>query len=115
GGDERAEAQRRRSGGEPGERGPGVVGDVAGLVRLRDVVVGAEERVDTVLLAGVGERAPVLPGDALLALDHQRDAHAAAILRASSISGTRSAPNRAHRPRRPPTRRRSAATAARSR
>ena len=45
------------------------------LVRLRDVVVGAEERVDPVLLARVGEGAPLLPGDALLALDHQRDAH----------------------------------------
>jgi hypothetical protein len=41
-----------------------------------------------VLLARVGERAPVLPRDALLALDHQRDAHRA-ILRAGSSSAIR--------------------------
>ena len=75
GGDERPEAQRRRAGGERRDRRPRVVRDVRVLVRLRDVVVGAEERVDAVLLAGVRERAPLFPGDALLALDHQRDAH----------------------------------------
>ena len=73
--DERPEAERRRARREPGERRPGVVRDVPGLVRLRDVVVGAEERVDPVRLARVREVAPLLPGDALLALDHQRDAH----------------------------------------
>ena len=41
----------------------------------REVVVGAEERLEPVLLTGVGEREPVVPGGALLALDHQCDAH----------------------------------------
>ena len=89
--DERPEAQRRRARGEARERRPGVVRDVPGLVRLRDVVVGAEERVDPVLLAGVGEVAPLLPGDAFLALDHQGDAHRAilrgAILRGRHVKG----------------------------
>jgi hypothetical protein len=87
--DERAEAQLGRACGEAGKRRPGVVRDVAALVRLRDVVVGTEERVDPVLLARVGECAPLRPGDALLALDHQRDAHRA-ILRASSNVGRQS-------------------------
>ena len=77
GGDERPEPERRRPRGEPRQRRPGVVRDIAVLVRLRDVVVGAEERLDAVLLARIRERAPLLPGDALLALDHQRDAHRA--------------------------------------
>ena len=75
GGDERAEPKPRRACGERSDRRPGVVRDVRALVRLRDVVVGAEQRVDAVRLAGLRERAPLLPGHALLPLDHQRDAH----------------------------------------
>ena len=44
-------------------------------VGLGEVVVGAEERLDAVLLARARERQPVLPGDPLLSLDHQRQAH----------------------------------------
>ena len=59
-----------------GDRRPRVdAADVAGLVALRDVVVGAEERLDAVLLTRVREGAPVLPGHALLALDHERHPH----------------------------------------
>ena len=56
--------------------------------RLRDVVVGAEERVDAVRLAGVGEGAPVLPGDALLALDHQREPASAGPTLHRSVAAT---------------------------
>jgi tetratricopeptide (TPR) repeat protein len=66
------ELERRR---EPGEHGPRV-GRLAVLVpQQAGVVVGAEQRLDPVPLAGGGEREPLLPGDALLALDHQGDAH----------------------------------------
>ena len=75
GGDERAEAEGRCPRSERGDRRPRVVRDVAGLVALRDVVVRAEERLDAVLLAGGGERAPVLPGHALLPLDHECEPH----------------------------------------
>src|SRR5262249_21842311 len=74
--DERPQLQLRRPLGEPGERRPRVE-DGARLLEARDVVVGAEERLDTVLLAGVGKRRPVIPGDALLALDHHGKAHEA--------------------------------------
>jgi hypothetical protein len=40
-------------------------------------VVGAEERLDPVLFAGLPEGEPVRPGHALLALDHQRQPHRA--------------------------------------
>ncbi len=46
-------------------------------------MVGAEERPDTVLLARVRERAPVLPGHAFLPLDHERELHRASV----SVSG----------------------------
>ena len=76
GGDERAEPERRRPRRERGDDGPRVVGDVRLLVALRDVMVGAEERPDAVLLTGVCEGAPLLPGDTLLAFDHQCQLHA---------------------------------------
>ena len=41
----------------------------------RAVVVGAEEPVEAGVLGRAREREPLLPGDALLALDHQADAH----------------------------------------
>ena len=40
-----------------------------------EVVVGAEQSFEADALGEVGERAPVAPGDALLALDHQTRAH----------------------------------------
>src|SRR3954447_19370327 len=113
--DQGPEAKRRRSRGEPGERRPRVVRDVAGLVRLRDVVVGAEERLDAVRLARVGEVAPLLPGDALLSFDHQCDAHAA-ILRARVSSRCASLPNsRLVTPRKIAARRRSCGATASAR
>src|SRR5439155_23450317 len=47
----------------------------AGGAPERRVVVGAEQALEPRLLAGSGEGPPVVPGDALLALDHQADAH----------------------------------------
>ena len=41
----------------------------------REVVVRAEEGLDARPLAGLGERQPVVPADALLALDHHGEAH----------------------------------------
>jgi hypothetical protein len=40
------------------------------------VMVGAKQRWDPMLLAGMGERQPLGPGHALLALDHQAKLHA---------------------------------------
>ena len=57
-----------------GDHRPGVERRTSRL-GLREVVVGAEERLDTVLLARLGEGEPVLPRHALLPLDHQRQAH----------------------------------------
>ena len=48
--------------------------------RRREVVIGAEEGLDPVLLARLCEREPVLPRHALLPFDHQRDAHAGILL-----------------------------------
>ena len=42
-----------------------------------DVVVRTEERLEPQPLSGLREREPVAPGDALLALDHQAEAHGA--------------------------------------
>jgi hypothetical protein len=44
------------------------------------VVVRAEEGGDPAALAGLGDRHPVLPGDVLLALDHQIDLHQASLV-----------------------------------
>jgi hypothetical protein len=74
GGDERAELQRRRACREARDRRPRIEHRPA-LVKARDVVIGTEERLDAVLFARVGERDPMLPGDALLAFDHQREPH----------------------------------------
>ena len=61
---------------ERGDHGPGVERGTARL-RLREVVVGAEQGLDAVLLARLGEGEPVLPRHALLPFDHQRQAHRA--------------------------------------
>jgi hypothetical protein len=72
--DERPELQLRRVCSEAGDRRPRIE-HVTRLVEARHVVVGAEQRLDSVLLACVGERDPVVPGDSLLPLDHQREPH----------------------------------------
>ena len=72
--DERAELERRRARREAGNRRPGVE-DGPILVRSRNVVVGAKERLDAACLARVGERDPVAPRDPFLTFDHQRQAH----------------------------------------
>jgi hypothetical protein len=75
--DERAEPKARRARREAGEDRPRVVRDRCVLVALRDVVVGAKERLDAAALAGLRERAPLLPGHVLLPLNHQCDPHGA--------------------------------------
>ena len=52
----------------------------------RQVVVGAEQRLDPAALARVGQRDPVLPGHVLLALDHQRDPHGARVIPSRAVS-----------------------------
>src|SRR6266545_3822086 len=74
--DERAELELGGPGREPRDRRPGVQ-DRPVLVGERDVVVGAEQRFDAVLLAGRRERDRVLPGHTLLAFDHEGQAHEA--------------------------------------
>ncbi len=41
-----------------------------------EVVIGAEEPIEARALSCVGERQPLVPGDVLLALDHQAEPHA---------------------------------------
>ena len=57
------------------DRRPGVERAALAAIVDREVVVGAEHRPHPVLLAGGGERLPVVPGHVLLALDHQADLH----------------------------------------
>ena len=72
---ERAQPQRRGHRGETGQRRPGI--ERAAFLRAHDgaVVVGAEQRLVPVLLARARERNPVVPGHALLALDHHAQPH----------------------------------------
>ena len=71
----RAEPDALGDRGQAGQRRPRVV-----RVRIgpddRRVVIRPEEAVEPVLLAEPGEPDPVLPGHALLPLDHQADLHA---------------------------------------
>src|SRR4029453_19448766 len=60
--------------------GPGVARAPLAPPHPRLVMVGAEQGLQPVLLAGPGERQPLLPGDVLLALDHQADPHAALLV-----------------------------------
>src|SRR5262249_23031277 len=67
----------------------------------REVVVGAEEPFEPAVLARAREREPLLPRDALLALDHEADAHAASLrvpprarLRAAAWAGSPRRPGR---------------------
>ena len=72
--DERAEANTLRDRREPGERRPGIERVGVGA-NDRRVVIGAEEALEPMLLREAGQAHPVVPGDALLPLDHQTDAH----------------------------------------
>ncbi len=87
--DHRPEADPLRDRGEPGERRPGVVGGGVGTDDRR-VVVGAEEALEPVLLGEAGETHPVVPGDALLPLDHETDPHQATTS-SGSVIGARQA------------------------
>src|SRR5581483_8269160 len=73
--DERAEADRARDRCEAADRAPGVECSVRVAAHDRAVVVGAEEGVELRVLRRACERDPLRPGDALLALDHQREPH----------------------------------------
>ncbi len=73
--DERSQAEVRGDRRQPGDRRPRVEGTAIGPAHHRQVVVGAEERVDRALLARLRECQPLLPGHRLLPLDHQADTH----------------------------------------
>ena len=68
--DERAESNPLRDRSQPGERRPRVE---RACLRANDrrVVIGAKESLETVVFDEPSETHPVLPGDALLPLDHQ--------------------------------------------
>ena len=87
--DHRAEADPLRERREPGERRPRVVG-VGVRPDDRRVVVGAEEALEPVLLREAREAHPVVPGHALLALDHQAEPHALSTS-SGSVTGARQA------------------------
>ena len=72
--DHRPEPDATRDRGEAGKRRPGIVGVGVGPDD-RGVVVRPEEPLEPVLLGHPGEAHPVVPGDTLLALDHQADPH----------------------------------------
>ena len=61
--------------GERGQRRPGVERARGRAAEDGEVVVGAEQPLEADALGGAGERAPLLPGDALLSLDHQAETH----------------------------------------
>ena len=69
-----AEANALGNRGEAGECGPRVVGVGVGSDDRR-VVIGAEEPLEPVVLGQPGKSHPVVPGDSVLALDHQAHAH----------------------------------------
>ena len=71
--DQRAEPDPLGDRGERADRAPGVERAVA--LRERQVVVGAQQRLEAAALGGAREREPVVPADALLPLDHQREPH----------------------------------------
>ena len=73
--DERAEPDPVGLAGEPGQDGPGVGRRLAGRSREALVVVGPEERLEPVGLGALGDRDLVAVAQALLGLEHQREAH----------------------------------------
>ena len=76
GGDEGAEPQRPGSSAQCGDRGPRVEGAKPAVGDTR-IVVRAKQGVEALPLGRLGEREPLLPGHALLPLDHQTDSHRA--------------------------------------
>ena len=96
--DEHAEAQPGRDRREAGERRPGLERAAILVPHDREVVIRAEERAHAVLLAGPRQRDPLLPGHALLPLDHQLQSHASSELRRRSRA-TRRRRRRRSRPR----------------
>ena len=86
---ERAEPQRVRHRGEPGDRPPGVQRAARLAAEHGQVVVGAEERLEAEPLARAGQLEPVLPGDVLLALDHHGEAHGRATYPTRRVNGPR--------------------------
>jgi hypothetical protein len=73
---ERAEPQRRGALGERPEDRPRIGRPDARDAVCAEVVIGPEEPLQAVAFGSIGEGAPVGPGDALLALDHQARPHA---------------------------------------
>src|SRR5215207_6480734 len=73
--DKRAEPQGGGHGGEPGQRRPGIEGATLLLPHDGAVMVRAKQRLVAVLLARADERKPVVPGHALLTLDHHAESH----------------------------------------
>ena len=73
--DHRAEPQRGRRRGQRADGAPGVEHLALRVAAERQVVVRAKQGADAVCLARGRDRAPLLPGDALLALDHHAELH----------------------------------------
>ncbi len=73
--DERPEPDPLRTGRERRQRRPCVERSGAAAADDREVVVGAEKTLEPRALGGLRERQPPFPGHALLALDHETDAH----------------------------------------
>jgi hypothetical protein len=69
----RAEPDPLRHGGESRERGPRVERTTFTRPIERQVVIRAEQPVEASSLTHASEVDPLLPGDALLAFDHQAD------------------------------------------
>ena len=90
---ERAEADALGTRGKGGEGHPGVhrTGGVA--TQDRAVVIGAEHAVEPCGLGGERQREELLPGDALLAFEHEADAHRQVIRAPDSASKKKIVPS----------------------
>src|SRR5207248_10152305 len=75
-GDQRAEADARRSRRQRRKRGPGVERPPLGGMGERLAMVRSEEGIEAVLLARQRQRDPLLPRHSLLTFDQQTDPHA---------------------------------------
>ncbi len=74
-GDQSAEPDPRCVPGQSGEDRPGIGGPLSGRPRKALVVVGPEERLEAGRLGPPDDRQLLLVGQALLGLDHEREAH----------------------------------------
>ncbi len=77
--DERAEPDARGLPGEARERRPAVGRSAVVRAGEARVVVGAEERLEALLLRGLGHREEIGVAHPLLGLDHDREAHRASL------------------------------------